>query len=173
MPVEIIVAPGGDASSIYDEAFDFGCLGRVQIQRASHVEPDESGRWRADLSPVGGPTLGPFTLRSEALTAELQWLRGNWPASRSITARTNCCSNLERRPMMRGVLAIVVMIIAYLVLCAVVSCDRGCSAARASPIPVPGRQRKEVRRETVTDRGVGGGGGDRIGERRVEGGKAG
>ena len=31
-----------------------------RIRRASHVEPDEAGRWWADLSPVGGPRLGPF-----------------------------------------------------------------------------------------------------------------
>jgi hypothetical protein len=38
-------------------------------------EPDENGRWWADLSPVAGPKLGPFTKRSEALHAEVEWLR--------------------------------------------------------------------------------------------------
>jgi hypothetical protein len=47
----------------------------VQIRRASFVEPDELGRWFADLSLVVGPTLGPFAKRSVALEAELIWLR--------------------------------------------------------------------------------------------------
>ena len=75
MAVEIVIGPNGDARTIYDERFDFACLGDVQIRRASHVEPDESGRWFADLSPVGGPTLGPYGKRSMALEAEVNWLR--------------------------------------------------------------------------------------------------
>jgi hypothetical protein len=31
-----------------------------------------------DLSPVSGPTLGPFQNRSEALAAERSWLLTNW-----------------------------------------------------------------------------------------------
>jgi len=50
-------------------------LGTPQVRRASHVEPTENGQWTADMSPVSGPVLGPFTLRSEALTAEADWLR--------------------------------------------------------------------------------------------------
>ncbi|MEQ8786545.1 MAG: hypothetical protein RIC55_09610 [Pirellulaceae bacterium] len=46
----------------------------VRIERASHVEPNPDGTWSADLSPVGGPTLGPFGLRSRALDAEVAWL---------------------------------------------------------------------------------------------------
>jgi hypothetical protein len=46
--------------------------------RASHVEPDDRGRWLADLSPIGGPVLGPFDRRSEALEAEVTWLEENW-----------------------------------------------------------------------------------------------
>ena len=38
----------------------FDKLGTLAIKRASHVEPDGLGRWHADLSPVGGPFLGPF-----------------------------------------------------------------------------------------------------------------
>ncbi|WP_242687916.1 hypothetical protein [Alienimonas californiensis] len=44
------------------------------MTRASHVEPADGGVWTADLSPSGGPVLGPFPLRSEALTAEADWL---------------------------------------------------------------------------------------------------
>ncbi len=49
-------------------------LGSPQVRRASHVEPTEDGHWTADMSPVSGPVLGPFTLRSEALAAEANWL---------------------------------------------------------------------------------------------------
>ena len=51
-------------------------LGAVDMRRVSHVEP--CGRdWTADMSPVGGPVLGPFTLRQDALDAEMAWLRDN------------------------------------------------------------------------------------------------
>jgi hypothetical protein len=54
-------------------------LGKPAVRRVSHVEPTEDGRWTADLSPVDGPVLGPFTLRKEALTAEMRWLEENTP----------------------------------------------------------------------------------------------
>ncbi len=47
------------------------------IRRASHVEPTPEGLWVADLAPVGGPALGPFTQRSKALSAEIKWLEAN------------------------------------------------------------------------------------------------
>jgi hypothetical protein len=42
------------------------------------VEPTLDGRWTADLAPVHGPVLGPFSSRSEALTAERHWLEAHW-----------------------------------------------------------------------------------------------
>jgi hypothetical protein len=48
------------------------------ILRASYVEPNATGRWAADLDPVGGPVLGPFDHRSEALAAEQAWLAAYW-----------------------------------------------------------------------------------------------
>jgi len=72
--MQLIVAPTGAVRCVYGEAVDLASIGRLAINRASHVEPDASGRWRADLSPVGGPVLGPFTRRSEALAAETTWL---------------------------------------------------------------------------------------------------
>lgn len=56
---------------------DLRDLGAMKTRRASHVEPTEDSRWEADLSPVGGPTLGPFDSRAEALGAEVAWLRSN------------------------------------------------------------------------------------------------
>lgn len=49
-------------------------LGEARINRASHVEPTVDGKWVADMSPVGGPALGPFESRSQALEEEVAWL---------------------------------------------------------------------------------------------------
>jgi hypothetical protein len=76
--VQLIVRPGGRIHCLYDEVIDLPTLGTAAIVRASHVEPDDEGCWWADLSPVHGPVLGPFTLRSEALQAEHRWLESNW-----------------------------------------------------------------------------------------------
>jgi len=64
----------GTAKSVYSEKIDLNELGKVAHNRASHVEPNENGEWIADLSPVGGPTLGPFKLRSEAIQNEIEWI---------------------------------------------------------------------------------------------------
>src|SRR5262245_25461650 len=76
--MQLVFDPRGAVRCVYDEAIDLAALGKVNISRGSHVEPDAGGRWLADLSPVGGPVLGPFALRSEALTAERAWLEANW-----------------------------------------------------------------------------------------------
>lgn len=72
--MDLFIAPGGQVRGLYDEAIDLTTLGRPRIVRASHVEPDDRGRWQADLAPVGGPLLGPFVTRSAALAAEAAWL---------------------------------------------------------------------------------------------------
>ena len=79
--MELMIEPGGGVRCIYCESIDLHSLGKPKITRASHVEPDPSGRWIADLSPVAGPKLlGPFAKRTDALEAEVQWLRDNWLA---------------------------------------------------------------------------------------------
>ncbi|MBI2823138.1 MAG: hypothetical protein HYX69_00440 [Planctomycetia bacterium] len=75
--MEILVLPGGLVRCLYDEAIDLAELGRLTIVRASHVEPDADGNWYADLAPVGGPKLGPYARRSDALAAEQKWLEAN------------------------------------------------------------------------------------------------
>lgn len=70
----------GQVHCLYTEVVDLAALGPLSIQRASHVEPDDAGRWWADLSPVGGPRLGPYARRSDALAAEVAWLETNWLA---------------------------------------------------------------------------------------------
>ena len=76
--MELVIDTRGQAFCVYGEAIDLSTLGRLSIARASHVEPDGRGNWLADLSPVAGPTLGPFGRRSQALAAEQVWLEANW-----------------------------------------------------------------------------------------------
>ena len=75
MPASIFVRPDGTVEFLYEDGLrSLLELGRATITRASHVEPTSDGRWTADLSPRGGPILGPFALRQEALDAERAWL---------------------------------------------------------------------------------------------------
>ena len=72
--IELLITAQGIVRALYTEAIPLQELGRLKIERASHVEPDASGRWQADLQPSQGPVLGPFTSRSQALLAEQNWL---------------------------------------------------------------------------------------------------
>lgn len=76
--MQLVIHADGTLRCLYDETLDLSQFGQASIQRASHVEPTDQGQWQADLSPVNGPLLGPFALRSEALAAEVQWLRERW-----------------------------------------------------------------------------------------------
>jgi hypothetical protein len=58
--------------------FFLAALRNPAIFRASHVEPDQQGRWWANLAPVAGPLFGPFRSRSQALAAEQSWLETHW-----------------------------------------------------------------------------------------------
>ena len=72
------ISPEGEVTCIYTEAIDLPEIGKItEIKRASHVEPTalmQSIGWTSDMSPVGGPVLGPFDNRQDALTAEVEWL---------------------------------------------------------------------------------------------------
>lgn len=71
----ITIDPAGRVRFLWsDDLQPLLALGTPSIRRVSHVEPTADGRWTADLSPVGGPVLGPFALRLEALQAEAEWL---------------------------------------------------------------------------------------------------
>ena len=72
--MELVVDAGGDVRCVYGEELDLREFGKLQITRASHVEPDRDGFWWADMGPVDGPVLGPFRNRTEALGAERGWL---------------------------------------------------------------------------------------------------
>ncbi len=76
--MQIVITPQGEIRSLYIEALPLTVLGSLKIIRGSHVEPTHDGRWTADLSPVDGPVLGPFELRSQALAAEAAWLEAHW-----------------------------------------------------------------------------------------------
>lgn len=76
-PLTINVDCAGCLRFVFDDrARELLSLGNATINRASHVEPTvdrETGvcQWTADLAPIGGPVLGPFDSRAEALAAEI------------------------------------------------------------------------------------------------------
>ena len=76
--MQLVIDPAGDMRCVYDETLPLADFGRLTIVRGSFVEPTDDGHWTADLSPVGGPLLGPFETRSEALSAERDWLEQHW-----------------------------------------------------------------------------------------------
>ncbi len=84
--IDLIIEAEGAVRCIYTDELPLSAIGILHISRGSHVEPNAEGQWLADLGPVGGPTLGPFLRRGDALAAELQWLHENWlSATRSQT----------------------------------------------------------------------------------------
>ena len=76
--MELLITPTGSIRCVYGEDVNLHQLGRLSIQRGSHVEPTVDGQWTADLAPVNGPLLGPFPARAEALAAEQTWLLAHW-----------------------------------------------------------------------------------------------
>jgi hypothetical protein len=76
--MDLIITNDGSMRCLYAETIPLAELGALTIQRASFVEPDSQGQWRANLYPVGGPILGPFAIRSHALAAEQAWLGAHW-----------------------------------------------------------------------------------------------
>ena len=77
--MDIVIDVKGTARCVYGETIDLAAIGPVEVRRASHVEFDAAGgAWWSDLSPVGGPRLGPYSRRSEALAAEVAWLAEHW-----------------------------------------------------------------------------------------------
>ncbi len=76
--MDIVIETTGTVRMVYDESIDLPSIGHVAIRRGSHVEPVACGWWTADLSPVNGPVLGPFKTRSEAISAEVDWLHQHW-----------------------------------------------------------------------------------------------
>ena len=50
--MELGVDVDGGVRCIYAEVLDLRALGKLQITRASHVEPDSDGNWWDDMGPV-------------------------------------------------------------------------------------------------------------------------
>ena len=75
--MKITVDRHGILRTIYSEGLDLCALGKVVIKRASQVEPDTLGLWWADMALSGGPNIGPFVKRSEAVAAEVAWLENH------------------------------------------------------------------------------------------------
>ena len=68
----IAVQPDGSLEFVYHDDFvELLREGASAIERASEVEPFKDG-WAADI--IGGPFLGPFPLRAEAIAAEVDWI---------------------------------------------------------------------------------------------------
>jgi hypothetical protein len=76
--MQLRITTSGAVHCVYSEALDLSRFGAISIRRGSLVEPTDLGKWTADLSPVGGPILGPFLSRSLALAAEQEWLERYW-----------------------------------------------------------------------------------------------
>jgi hypothetical protein len=81
--MRLVIEPGGRVRGIYSEEIPLQTLGPPKIVRVSTVEPDQDGRWYADLQRIGGPVLGPFEKRSQALAAEVAWLEEHWLVPKS------------------------------------------------------------------------------------------
>ena len=76
---KLVIRPTAHVEAVYSDsgASILRAVGAVSIARASHVEPNAEGNWYADMGPSGGPKLGPFDLRQQAIDAELAWLNTN------------------------------------------------------------------------------------------------
>jgi hypothetical protein len=74
MTLDLVVGCDGGVKCIDGEELELREIGKLQITRASHVEPDRDGFWWADMGPVEGPVLGPFRSRTPALQAERRCL---------------------------------------------------------------------------------------------------
>jgi hypothetical protein len=68
------ISSKGDIRGIYTDEFPWRELGKPMVQRASNVEPDHLGLWWADLAVSGGPRIGPFARRADAIAVEVAWL---------------------------------------------------------------------------------------------------
>lgn len=86
--MDIFINGDGSMQFVHDDDLAEALSGGVTVtRRASHVEPDEQGRWMVDLSPVGGPLVGPFSRRDAALAWEVEWLTQQFEQE-ALTCRT-------------------------------------------------------------------------------------
>jgi len=69
--MKLLVERSGRVTCLYDERLDLTALGPCSVTRASYVEPVGS-QWESRIR--GGPVLGPFPRRSDAVAAEVRYL---------------------------------------------------------------------------------------------------
>ena len=114
--MELIIAHTGVIRCLYGEELDLAALGTVEIRRASRVEFGGGG-WTADLAIVGGPVLGPFARRSDALAAERLWLEDHGLPVPPVTGRPplaqtgNMTIGLARRSALLAILIFGVLLL--------------------------------------------------------------
>jgi hypothetical protein len=76
--MRLVINTTGTTQTVASDDLSFvDSLGDCDVRRASHVEAvkhDGKSMWETDLFPVGGPVLGPFQTRTEALQKEVEWL---------------------------------------------------------------------------------------------------
>ena len=96
--MELVISTQSIVTALHGEEIDLASLGQLTIRRASHVEPDETGRWWVDLSPISGPSMGPFARRSLAVQAEQQWIIAGIRAQVTFPAPHRYRNGLVRWP---------------------------------------------------------------------------
>ena len=125
--MEMIITLAGVVHTIYGEDIPLEALGPMSITRASVVEPDAGGEWHVDLAPVGGPKLGPYSRRSNALTAEVDWLRRHWlrsfPAHKCAGRKGGPMKAFLRTPAVR-------LLILCTCLTPLIACDENATPAK-------------------------------------------
>lgn len=97
MSLELIIDDAGHVRCVYGEEIDLEALGSVQIRRASQVEPDGRGRWTADLTLSGGPVLAGHKTRSQAIAAEVDWIRAKLEGATTDGNQESQESNADQR----------------------------------------------------------------------------
>ncbi len=86
--MQLVIQPGGVVRCVYGEAIDLEALGRLTVERASHVEPDADG-------PVARRSRSRRRSRARAVSAAK---RGGGRRSRLATyALARCRLALSRR----------------------------------------------------------------------------
>ena len=77
--IALTIDGDGAVRCIYsDELVDYFAETDAKITRASSVEPGLDGKWTVDLTVSGGPVVGGFRLRDDALKYEVEWLKENY-----------------------------------------------------------------------------------------------
>ena len=62
----------GNARCLNTEVIDLRAIGTLSAVRVSEVEMGPDGNWYAEI--IGGPKLGPFAYRSQAIAAEVTYI---------------------------------------------------------------------------------------------------